>query len=141
MKPASLYYTLFSLALLMSSCIDEYNADLPQTDQNRLVVEGHIRSDMTCTFYLSRTRGLSEESWILGSSVAVSGASLSVLGEDGTVFPGTSIPPSIGIYTPSGTYQVQVGTLKPDVRYWLRIETEGDVFTSGDLLRGNFILS
>ena len=130
MKPAYLYYSLFSLALLMSSCIDEYNADLPSTDQNRLVVEGHIRSDMTCTFSLSQTRGLSDESWILGGPLAVFDARLSVVGEDGTVFPGTQIPPGIGFYITSGTYQVQVGTLRPDVRYWLRIETQGDVFTS-----------
>ncbi|MCR5433815.1 MAG: DUF4249 domain-containing protein [Bacteroidaceae bacterium] len=125
----SYLYTLLFCALFTGSCIDEYDAELPSSDENRLVVEGNICSDMLCTFYLSRSVSLNYPVIGLGLP-AVTDARLSVVGEDGTVFEGTNIEGGYGVYRPSGAYQIQVGTLRPDVRYWLRIETGEDVFTS-----------
>ena len=99
-----------------------------------MVVEGNICSDKQCTFYLSHTIGLNEYGWGYGSYgipiPAVTDARLSVVGEDGTVFKSTDAPSGYGLYSPTGIYQIQVGTLRPDVRYWLRIETGEDVFTT-----------
>ncbi len=134
----SYLYTLLFCSLLMGGCIDEYEANLPSSDETRLVVEGNIRSDMLCTFYLSYSVGLNGiigwgEGYVpnigfasMGAAPVVTDARLSVIGEDGTVFPDVNN----GLYAPSGMYQVEVGTLRPNVRYWLRIETGGDVFTT-----------
>ncbi|MBQ7179684.1 MAG: DUF4249 domain-containing protein [Bacteroidaceae bacterium] len=122
----SYLYTLLFCTVFMGGCIDEYEANLPSSDEKRLVVEGNIRSDMLCTFYLTYSLGLKESATYFGLFPVVTDARLSVIGEDGTVFPDSNN----GLYLPSGAYQVEVGTLRPDVRYWLRIETDGDVFTS-----------
>lgn len=122
----SYLYTLLFCTLLMGGCIDEYEAYLPSSDEKRLVVEGNICSDMMCTFYLTYSLALNETSAYVGFAPVITDARLTVIGEDGTVFPDGNN----GLYSPSGVYQVEVGTLRPDVRYWLKIETGGDVFTT-----------
>ena len=54
--------TLGCLALLLfSSCVEEFNAQLPESDSNLLIVDGNIISDSTCVFTLSRSFSLNEE--------------------------------------------------------------------------------
>ena len=107
-------------ALLTAACIDKYDADLPDSDGNLLVVEGTIRSDELCTFYLSRSTELKDSRYSF--ELYVSQANISVQGDDGQVFNGSVLS--------GGSYRIPVGHLSPDHHYWLRIETDGLVFTS-----------
>ena len=40
------------LLCCLGSCVDEFNAQLPESESNLLVVEGNIISDSTCVFNL-----------------------------------------------------------------------------------------
>lgn len=73
------------LALLLGSCIEEFNAQLPEGEDNILVVDGSIIGDSLCTFYLSRSVAVGEGNAFKGEM----SASVKVLGSDGTEWPGT----------------------------------------------------
>ena len=106
------------LALLLGSCIEEFNAQLPEGEDNILVVDGSIIGDSLCTFYLSRSVAVGEGNAFKGEM----SASVKVLGSDGTEWPGT--------LEGEGVYQVQVGTLTPGVSYQLQIQSKGLTYTS-----------
>jgi len=83
------------------------------------VVEGSIRSGEKCTFYLTNSVSVNNaSSGVYNSEIlSVLDAEVSVLGEDGTCY--TS-------HLDGSEYQVQVGQLNPNVRYWLEIKTTSD---------------
>ena len=47
-----------ALCMLLSGCIEEYEADIHDEDSNLLVVEGSICSSQLCKFILSRTQSV-----------------------------------------------------------------------------------
>lgn len=119
-------YTLYLLASLIAlgSCVDDYNVDIPSEDTHRLVVDGNIRSNALCNFYLMYTVPLdqaNQSSYYGMTIVTVDNATISVHGEDGTVYEGRRM---------GSNYQVQVGLLAPNVKYWLRIQTPEGTFES-----------
>ncbi len=115
-----------TLLLFTGGCVEEFNAILPDSETNLLVVEGNIVSDSTCTFTLSRSVSLNED-YISGIHSRVS-AEIAVKGSDGSTYQGFPANPwSSGL---DGKYSVKVGTLKPEHSYYLEIIWEGNTYQS-----------
>lgn len=112
-----LYFLLVNI-MLMTSCIDEFNARLPEGEIDILVVDGSIISDSLCTFYVSRSNALDDENEFHGEPNAL----VKVKGSDGTEWPAAM--------EQAGEYKVQVGTLLPEVSYHLEIQSDGLTYTS-----------
>ena len=115
----TLYYVLCLIfgTFALSSCIDEYEADISAEDSNLLVVEGTICSAELNKFYLSRTQDLKSS---YGPRM-VTGASVSVHGSDGSVF---------NAQATDDYYSCFIDQLNPDVKYYLHIEADGEVYES-----------
>ena len=106
-------FLLFSF----TGCIEEFEADVPDTESNLLMVEGTISSGKLCTFRLSWTQpinGYTAPRWSID-------AKLSVRGTDGSIYE------TEGDYD---KYTCQLPDLNPDVEYYLHIEVDGDVYES-----------
>lgn len=135
------FFLLF-IATLLSSCIEEYEADIASEDSDLLVVEGTICSSSLNTFILTRTQALSTdnsgevENLKPGSSQqlpeSVLGALVSVRGTDGSEYKaqGSVISPYTNNLLGDGSYSCWVGELNPDVEYYLHIEADGEVYES-----------
>ena len=113
--------TLGCLTLLFfSSCVEEFNAQLPESDSNLLIVDGNIISDSTCVFTLSRSFSLNEEG--IPEDYNQVKADICVKGSDGSLYTGSSLG--------NGQYRIHIGTLNPQHTYQLEIQWEGDTYTS-----------
>lgn len=113
-------YTIIGiLTLMLASCIEEYNAEIPEGEKDILVVDGTIVSESLCTFYVSRSIGFMSFSNTFFGEL---NASVRVKGSDGTEWS--------GVMDQIGEYQVAVGKLLPDVSYQLEIEAQGLVYMS-----------
>ena len=106
--------------LLAGSCVEEFNALLPDSEINLLVVDGNIISDSTVVFTLSKSFSLNEET--LPDDYNQVKAEVSVVGSDGTTYKGVS--------EGKGKYSVKIGTLNPQHTYHLEIQCDGDTYTS-----------
>ena len=152
-------FHLFTLSpLILSSCIDEFEADIPSEDSDMLVVEGTICSGKQNTFILSRTLPVHPKEdyykdiayyayssyispYVTTTHQMVMGAIVSVRGSDGSEYKADEFyEQSIGYstdytngntigYTP-GYYTCWIDALNPDVEYYLHIECDGDVYES-----------
>ena len=148
MKRKLTYRTLWTLlvgTLLMTSCIEDFVPDIDEKDEQLLVVEGSIYSNSLCTFYLSSTQKVGGEYYWddvgLGGEYGVSSlhaprknsfnvykAEVSVKGSDGTSFPCENNPYHGGYV--GVAYQVNVGTLKRGVKYWLQVKLDSLTYES-----------
>ena len=108
------------VGVTLSGCIEEYKADIPNEDSDLLVVEGTICSGSLNQFSLSRTRSINSSSY--SAPLMVTGATVSVRGNDGSVF--------MAQPTADGNYYCQIDNLNADVEYCLHIETDGEVYES-----------
>lgn len=106
--------------LMAMGCVEEFDAGNTGNYKEGLVVEGDIISDSTVVFKLSKTLPLAQAG-DKTDFVSVD-AEVSVKGSDGTSWMGHRNKP--------GEYQVEVGTLKPDVDYQLEILYKGDTYLS-----------
>ena len=115
----SIYYVLCLIlgVCSLSSCIEEFEADLPAEDSDVLVVEGAICSGKMNKFILSRTQAIRSYE----SPRMVSGANVIVRGSDGS---------EIVAHEVDGYYACNIDALSPDVTYYLHIETGGEVYES-----------
>ena len=115
----TLYYVLCLIfgTFALSSCIDEYEADISAEDSNLLVVEGTICSAEWNKFYLSRTQDIKSS---YGPRM-VTGASVSVHGSDGSEYKAQAT---------DDYYSCWIDQLNPDVEYYLHIEADGEVYES-----------
>ena len=115
----SIYYVLCLIlgVCSLSSCIEEFEADLPAEDSEVLVVEGAICSGKMNKFILSRTQAIRSYE----SPRMVSGANVIVRGSDGS---------EIVAHEADGYYACNIDALSPDVTYYLHIETGGEVYES-----------
>lgn len=115
------YYALciinFALLMLLSGCIEEFEADIPAKDTGLLVVEGRICSSEMNKFTLSRTQAMNSQDL----PRMITGATVSVRGSDGSEYKAQYA---------GGYYTCQIGPLEPDVEYYLHIETDGEVYES-----------
>lgn len=112
--------SLCCLTVMICSCIEEFNAQLPEGDSNLLVVDGNIISDSTCVFTLTRSFSLNEEG--IPEDYNQINADVCVKGSDGSVYTGTSMG--------NGKYSVKIGTLNPQQTYHVEIVWEGSTYTS-----------
>lgn len=113
------YYAILGiLTLLMVSCIEEFNAKLPEGESDILVVDGTIISDSLCTFYISSSNPLEGKNEFNG----VDHALVKVVGSDGAEWQAVTGEP--------GVYTIPVGTLLPEVAYQLQIQTGAFTFSS-----------
>ena len=101
----------------LSGCIEEYEADIPTDDAEMLVVEGTIISSTTNTFYLSYTQGLLSSC----ASQKIIGANVSVRGTDGSEYTAQDN---------YGNYTCDIDELNPDVKYYLHIDIDGEIYES-----------
>jgi len=118
MKSEKLYMILcLIVGMMLSGCIDEFDADIPTEDSDLLVVEGTIYSERMNVFTLSYTQPINSSS----APRMVMGAKVSVRGTDGSEYVAQQT---------DGNYSTYIGPLDPDVEYYLHIETDGDVYES-----------
>lgn len=122
MKKYFFHFLAMSMAmvLMLSGCIEEYEADITAEDSDLLVVEGAICSGTLNKFYLSRTQALRSSS----TPRMVTGATVLVRGSDGSEYKAQAA---------DGYYACQIEALEPDVAYYLHIETDGEVYESDPL--------
>ena len=113
---ASPFHLFAFLLFILSGCVEEYEADISSDDSGLLVVEGAICPGLN-KFVLTRTLPINS-SYMLRT---VMGASVSVHGSDGSEY---MMQESNGYYTCS------IDALNPDATYYLRIETDGEVYES-----------
>lgn len=106
---------------LCCSCIDPYDAELPVSDQQYLVIEGFISGESVCEFYLSRSLSLNPKAEELLNR-KVKDASVRICGSDQSAID----VPHIG----EGCYQTYVGSLNAGCQYWLEISWEGRTYSS-----------
>ena len=111
------YYLLALSLFILSGCIEEFEADIPEEDSNLLVVEGTICSGEMNTFILSRTQPVNSSY----TPSKVVGAKVSVRGGDGSEYRAEEA---------DGYYACWIESLNPDVEYSLHIETDGEVYES-----------
>ena len=104
----------------ISSCVEEFNAQLPESESNLLVVDGNIVSDSICVFSLSRSFSMNEEK--RPEDYNQIDAQIAVIGSDGSRYTGTALG--------DGKYAIEVGTLNPQQSYHLEIDWEGNTYTS-----------
>lgn len=106
-------------------CVEKFEANISDIVTEGLVIEGNIISDSTVVFRLSRTLPLTEtkENEDLFKDYVVSDADLSVVGNDGSSWKGHYSWITRG-------YEVQIGTLNPNVEYHLEIQYRGDTYQS-----------
>lgn len=111
------YYLLALSLFILSGCIEEFEADIPEEDSNLLVVEGTICSGKMNTFILSRTQPVNSSY----TPRMVVGAKVSVRGSDGSEYRAEGT---------GGNYACWIESLNPDAEYSLHIETDGEVYES-----------
>jgi len=122
--------TVFGLiisTLLLTGCITEYNAILPENDRKILFVNGSIIASTDVTFHISQSFSLNvdavtkipEESFITNANLIIIGSN------------GYKSPPAI--HQGKGAYQISVGELEDDVEYGIQIELDGDTYQSAPL--------
>ncbi|WP_300704169.1 DUF4249 domain-containing protein [Bacteroides sp.] len=108
------------LWVTLSNCVEKFNTHLPESNSDILIVEGNIVSDSIVVFCLSRSFSLNMESFPQDYNQI--NAEVCVVGSDNSCFD--------GVYLGNGKYQVAIGTLNKDVSYSLKIDYNGDTYTS-----------
>ena len=119
MERGKWYFVLWLMAGVcsLSSCIEEFEADIPDDNSDLLAVEGTICASQENRFILSRTLAVRSDN----EPQMVAGAKVSVRGSDGSEY----------VAQPAdGYYSTWIGVLDPDVEYYLHIETDGEVYES-----------
>lgn len=106
------------MLMTLQSCIEEYNAVLPEDEINLLVVEGTIISDTLSTFSISHTVGLNDKF----TGTQYSGAQLIIKGSDGLEL---KVP-----WKERNEYAVRVPKLNPEAEYSLWIIWDGDTYVT-----------
>jgi len=112
---------MFILALLVNSCVSEFNAKLPANDVQILIVDGSIIENTDVMFYLSKSFPL--DSLNIPEENLNINANLSIIGSDGY-----KSQPAINLGR--GSYSISVGELDDNVEYGIQIEYNGDIYQS-----------
>ncbi len=117
-----LKYPLYILLLLAAgACISEFNANLPSSDIDLLVVEGNIVSDSVMNFYFSKSFSLNDDT--PPSEYDNVQVKLRIIGSDGS-------QSAYATYSGNGIHTLPVGTLNPEVAYGIEFEYDGDTYQS-----------
>lgn len=132
--------TVFGLCV-MTGCVDEYEAELPEGDSHLLVVSGTICSGRYSEFHLTWSVPLSQKSDYDDDSSSywetqlVRDAKVTICGTDGSVY---ECPENVVSYEyddtsysfGTGYYGCDMPQLNPDVSYYVNIECDGDTYQS-----------
>lgn len=113
-------YKIYLLLLCLTGCVSEYNAQLPSSDEELLVVTGDIIANTEAIFSLSKSIPLSED---MPEDYRNIYARIAVVGSDG-------YRSDFGTALGDGKYQVSIGELQDDVSYGIEIEYDGEIYTS-----------
>lgn len=129
MKNKLSIYSIFCTLLctiLLSSCIEEFDGNIPQEKGKLLVVEGTIRSDTFNCFYLNYSLPIKPDSsylqelWSEGKQFeTVKYADVTIHGTNGSIYQ---------LEGGWGFFYTNLAKLDPGVEYYLRIETDGDIY-------------
>jgi hypothetical protein len=120
-KKKQLYFLVIILALLIKSCVSEFNADLPYEDSQILIVDGSIVGGDFATFYVGKSFSLDEK---YTPAIHAVDAKLVVTGDNGYI---SKEAISMG----DGYYRLYIDPLEDDVAYSLKITTaSGEVYES-----------
>jgi len=115
---------LIILSLLLTGCITEYNAILPENDRIILFVDGSIIENTDATFHISQSFSLNVDTVTkIPEESFINNANLVIIGSNG-------YKSLAAINKGKGVYQISVGELKDDVEYGIQIEYEGDIYQS-----------
>jgi hypothetical protein len=114
---------------MLTGCVEEYEADLPDGETNLLVVNGTICSNAYSEFYITKTIPIITQSTdgYIGDYYSRGGqivyyANVTICGTDGSEY-GCE-------FQEDGYYRCQTPSLNPDVDYYVRIECEDDIYQS-----------
>ena len=107
---------LAAAALLCVSCIYPFDADIPEEDQNALVVEGDIVIGGYSTVTLNNLVSLK------GKAKATTSGDVFLEEENGATYTGTMMI--------SGQYRIPAEGANPDSRYRLRVECDGKTYST-----------
>ena len=107
-------YKIYLLLLCLTGCVSEYNAQLPSSDEELLVVTGDIIANTEAIFSLSKSIPLSED---MPEDYRNIYARIAVVGSDG-------YRSDFGTALGDGKYQVSIGELQDDVSYGIENTTE-----------------
>jgi len=103
---SKILFGIFISALLLTGCISEYNAVLPENDRNILFVTGDIIENTDVIFRISQSFPLSVDAITnIPKESFIDNASLSIIGSNGY-----KSPPAIN--QGNGTYLISVGKLE-----------------------------
>lgn len=100
------------LFYLIISCVDDFNATLPFTEQNLLIVEGDIIEGETAIFYLNKDFSLDATQ----PTENYNNVDANVYLIDSN---GNKSTPAINV--DKGTYQIKIGHLDIDIAYGIEI--------------------
>jgi hypothetical protein len=100
------------VVVILTSCKERFEPNLPSVSQGYLVVDGYINAQGVTQIKLSRTVPLGQKK-VLKPEL---NATLQIQGEDNTSFPFTA--------TSGGIYSSEANTLNPSSKYRLRIKTK-----------------
>ena len=118
---SSVFWSIFILALFATGCITEYNAVLPSSDQQILIVDGCIMSDTTVIFQFSKNYPLNS-SYTQPNTFNID-ATVTIIGNNGyESAPATSLG--------NGAYSINAGTLDDNVKYGIKIVYNDDTYQS-----------
>ena len=113
-------YIIYLLLLCLTGCVSEFNAQLPTSDEELVVVTGEIIANTEVVFSLSKSVPLSEE---FPENYRDIEAKIIVTGSDGYQSnPGKALG--------EGKYQISIGELQNNVSYGVEIEYNGEIYIS-----------
>ena len=100
---------LLSLLFFATSCVEEFEAEIPEEEENVLVVEGNILSNSSSTLYISHSSSFKRM-----NQHPIENAKVTLMGSDGEKedFGGGF----------NGQYRLGRVQLKSDVEYWIEIK-------------------
>ena len=118
---------------VMTGCVEEYEAELPESETHLLVVNGTICSGSYNDFHLSWSTPLENTNKDpISPSIAdvkpVVNAKVTVCGTDGSVYECVDEGAEYGIST--GFYSCYLPELDPEVSYYLTIKYKDDIYRS-----------
>ena len=116
----------FVLVLIsLTGCVDKYDANINEWYTAGLAISGDIISDSTVVFSFSKTLPTvwtKEYEYLFREDFVNVDVEMSVRGSDGTSWPGVQVR--------EGKYQVEIGTLQPDVEYYVEAFYDGETYRS-----------
>lgn len=109
----------------LTGCVDKYDANVNEWYTAGLAISGDIISDSTVVFTFSKTLPTvwtKEYEYLFSEDFMNVDVEMSVRGSDGTSWQGEQVS--------MGKYQVEIGTLQPDVEYYVEAFYDGETYQS-----------